>query len=254
MPFCTNCGAKVEKETKFCTECGQAINRITEDLPTYIEAYKEKVHKCPNCGAEILSGSLTCPYCNYEFRDINQSKQLLILTDKLESIEKTRKEESRWRAFWSFFSLGKADETSIKQSEAINKYVLPDNKQDLFDFAIYAASNIDSDVFGMIIGTRYNSENRVYVKSKQVLVRAWYTKFLEAYQKATLLYKDEYGFRVIDDIYHSKELEIKKCKRKAAITGTIRFVLGMAAFLIISAPLLFIIFIMLRIMLLFMGI
>ena len=44
--FCSNCGAKVNKNAKFCSECGTKLNNT-----------------CPNCGATVKDGAKFCSEC-----------------------------------------------------------------------------------------------------------------------------------------------------------------------------------------------
>lgn len=73
--------------------------------------------------------------------------------------------------------------TSEQRIELIRNYYIPNTKEDIYEFIILATSNIKT-----------NDD-----------IEAWYTKLEQAYQKATLSFKDTPDFQYIDKIYQKEK-------------------------------------------------
>lgn len=56
--ICPNCGAQVNRSSKFCDRCGTEMQRIALSGNT-----AEVKPKCPNCGAEVEENSTFCGEC-----------------------------------------------------------------------------------------------------------------------------------------------------------------------------------------------
>lgn len=60
MNYCTNCGAKLQKEANFCNECGQKIDDIKAVIVEKIS------NKCPNCEGVLEEEAKFCTNCGFD--------------------------------------------------------------------------------------------------------------------------------------------------------------------------------------------
>lgn len=196
---CPNCGFLTGKDSCFCPYCGQQIKKNVEPVHERKTNYEEpekthsasdqheehrketyhgEVRKCPNCGEILKSFSTECPSCGYEFRNSNTSNYILDFSIKLE------------RA------------TSSKQKDdLIRHFVMPNTKEDIYEFMILAATNLET-----------GGDN----------TDAWLIKLEQAHQKAKLLFGDSSEIKYIDDVYYKAIKNYKKIKRndKAGSIGS----------------------------------
>lgn len=171
MQFCPYCGTKLDEGARFCKNCGEAIANNAQEQqkpkreqplagnPTERKTvYEGYIHKCPSCG-EVLEAFLSvCPTCGYEIRDAKSSSSVREFALKLEAISaqkmpafeekksvmkmvfgKDFKEDDEAKEALRRFESQKDDE---KASLIIN-FSVPNTKEDIMEFMILAASNID---------------------------------------------------------------------------------------------------------------
>lgn len=213
MAYCSECGHKLDSEAKFCSGCGKPVNG-GDDGSQRKHVFEGSIHKCPNCGEAIDSFVSKCPSCGHEFRDSKSSSALNEFTKKLEEIESTRKQSSKLGDFANALGVG-SNKTNDQKENLVRNFAVPNNKEDIFEFMILAASNIDSSLFciygntGMMAGER-NSQLKV--------TKAWVAKFEQAYQKARLTFGSDQDFKNIENIYLIKTKEIKISKLKGPLT------------------------------------
>ena len=159
MAFCRNCGEQVSDDAKFCAVCGMPVEYTEQN--TRKTTYEGVLYKCPQCGEVMKSFTAICPSCGYELRGASVSKAVQEFYEKLES--------------------AKTDELRVL---LIQSYPIPNTKEDILEFMILAASNINSQL----------SPN---------LLEAWRAKFEQSYQKAELLFGSESQFNEIKELYKS---------------------------------------------------
>ena len=159
MAFCRNCGEQISDNAKFCAVCGMPVDYAEQN--TRKAAYEGVLHKCPRCGEVMKSFTAICPSCGYELRDASVSKAVQEFYEKLES--------------------AKTDESRVV---LIQSYPIPNTKEDILEFMILAASNINGQL----------SPN---------LLKAWRAKFEQSYQKAELLFEGESQLDEIKELYKS---------------------------------------------------
>ena len=221
MPFCINCGHQLPDGAKFCAECGSPVQATAQTQRKIV--YDGEIHECPNCGERVAAFLANCPSCQYEFRGANSTGVVQRFAQKLQEIERQRspfEKRSRVRNI-----IPKTDEKKINE---IRSFPIPNTKEDILEFAILAASNIDLKAYGV------NSET-LYIERANS--DAWLAKFEQAHQKARIMFGDRPEFFSIDALYSQKQKEIKKKKRELlwlilGIFGAMCAVAGLCLFVI----------------------
>lgn len=181
MAFCSNCGEQIKDGAKYCNGCGVPVdNTVTRRRTTY----EGEIHKCPNCG-EILNSLVTnCPSCGHEIRGSKASDLVREFAIKL------------------------SHSTSEEQKIALlRSFPIPNTKEDIFEFMILAASNM-------------NSNNKL----RQDISDAWLVKFEQSYKKALLLFKDDSDFSRIQKIYDEGYSNIIASKKREVKRNTIEVI------------------------------
>ena len=117
MSFCSNCGQRIEENTKFCTNCGARIN-ATPDTERE-QTFEGNIHKCPNCGEVLPSFVANCPSCGFEIRGKTATASVKEL----------------------YSELNRAVSVSQKNYR-IRNFPIPNSKEDILEFMILASSNI----------------------------------------------------------------------------------------------------------------
>lgn len=165
MKYCKNCGKQLPDDAKFCVDCG---------TPTEEASSKRRVeqagtiYKCPNCGEVLESMTAVCPACGYEIRNVKASNASKEFSDKLSAL------------------------TSNDQKIAlVQSFPIPNTKEDVYDFLILTAGNLNGLTQGASIRTMDTAKEQIDIAA------AWYGKLHQCYQKASLLFKDDAEFEHI---------------------------------------------------------
>lgn len=224
--YCQKCGEPLQPDDLFCSKCGSAVNSVavTENTDKRTTKYTGEILKCPNCG-EILNSFVTnCPTCGYELRHTEASDSVKTFADKLEKID-SRRNSGVGSAFSKMFNQVSAlDEQKIS---LIRNFAIPNTKEDILEFVILAAANIDIKVY---------SAGQTKAAQRE-LSDAWISKLEQAYQKAQLMFPSSPEFQNIEKLYYQKMAQIKKEKRKILfiIFGSILAVAVLIGFCIVMA-------------------
>lgn len=230
MMFCPYCGTKLDDGARFCKNCGEAVlgNNDNSRKSQYEEhfggnpterktVYEGYLHKCPTCGEVLEAFTTICPSCGHEIRDAKTSTSVRELALKLESIaaQKMPSFEEKKSVMKMIFGKdfkeeNEADEAlkrfeSQKQQEMaslIVNFSVPNTKEDILEFMILAASNID---------VRHGVDDDV--------TKAWIVKLDQVYQKAKISMGRHPDFAKIETIYNQKKQELKKRKIRNFLIG-----------------------------------
>lgn len=205
MAFCINCGQELVEGAKFCANCG---NAVTSENATFQRktVYEGTLHKCPNCGEVLNSFVPNCPACGHELRDatgVSSVKQLIM---KLEQLEAQKSQEKGDNIFGQWRTTARIDKQKI---DLIRNFSIPNTKEDVLEFILLAAANIDLKVYGLM-AIRYSTARRE-------LSEAWLSKLEQADQKAEILFGQTQEYISLRNVYEEKMKEIKKAKRQAKL-------------------------------------
>ena len=175
MAFCTNCGQQVADGAKFCANCGTPTiqNNANTERKT---VYDGEIHKCPHCGEVLKAFETVCPTCKFELRGAKTASSVREFALKLENVS-----------------------SEEKRIELIKNFYIPNTKEDIYEFFIYAMSNLSA------------SEREA---------DAWQVKLEQTYHKAKLSFGNTEEFEYIHNLYiktskeHSKKVFKKSIRKK----------------------------------------
>ena len=203
MKYCINCGKQISKQAKFCPECGTSQENFTNLRET---KYEGTIHKCPNCGETIDSFTMKCPSCSIEIRDNEESNSLKKFKESLESIDFSYNSQPVGGVFRRFFK----NQNNDKKITLIRCFPIPNNKEDIYEFMLLAAANIDFKLYGL-------GDRGILSAAQRDLSDAWLSKLEQAYQKAKILFGSTPEFVTIKEIYDTQIKRMKKEKMKLSI-------------------------------------
>ncbi|WP_293973941.1 zinc ribbon domain-containing protein [uncultured Ruminococcus sp.] len=181
MAFCSNCGYKLSEGSNFCNNCGAAVNlEVHNNFEKRKTTYEGEIHKCPNCGEILNSFVANCPSCGYEVRGNKASNSVKEFAMRLSNVENDK-----------------------QKITIIQSFPIPNNKEDILEFLILAATCFDPSV------------NSTGVGVKKDVSDAWRTKVEQSYQKAKMLFANEAYFSKIQNVYNQTCTRIKESNSKA---------------------------------------
>lgn len=205
MAYCSNCGNQLVEGSKFCNNCGTAVD--SENNNQRKTVYDGEIHKCPNCG-EVLSSFVTvCPACGYELRGAKASNSVRELAIKLQQIESGRTSKSN-NILGHGFCFKQPDDIDEQKINLIKSFAIPNTKEDILEFAVLAASNVDRNAYDESYG--YLSQ-RMNARRRDVS-NAWMSKLEQAYQKAKIVLAGDPRLNEIQALYDSTHKSVNKVK------------------------------------------
>ena len=209
MAFCINCGQELPEGAKFCANCGKAVT-VENNASKRKTVYEGSLHKCPNCG-EILNSFVTnCPTCGHELRDTHGVSSVRQLAIKLEQLESKRPPTRGKNIFLQTFSGGAQLQSIDEQKiDLIKNFTIPNTKEDVLEFIVLAAANIDLKVYGLD-SDRY----KMIDPARRELSDAWLAKLEQADNKAEIMFGNTQEYLSMRNVYENKLNAIKKQKLK----------------------------------------
>ena len=216
MAICSNCGEQTGEgsRAKFCQYCGCAIgnsNKATVSFGQRQQEYTGTVYKCSNCGEVLQSFVTTCPACGYELRGTKATNAISEMAAKLEAIRSGRdyRKPDFVEQFHNFFEpISAKDKQKI---DLIRSFAIPNTKEDIFEFIIMAASNVDETAYEYL---KRNSSDRQ-------LSDAWLVKLEQAYHKAKFSFGSSSDFYSIHNIYERTNKKVNNATKKAKMSFTL---------------------------------
>lgn len=230
MAFCSQCGAHLTEGARFCTNCGAAVVENTAHINRK-QVFEGKIHKCPNCGEVIKPFTAVCPSCGHVFRGTDPSNTVKTLQLKLENIEGLRKEPKNTFFFMPTMDMYRMSSVDAQKVSLIRNFAIPNNKEEIYEFVILAASNIDTS------GEYTNGYLPGEQAAARALTSAWEAKLDQAYEKARLSFGQDTEFDEIRIIYNSKKRDLRLSKLKRTlitiglIVGFIALMMGLCGYL-----------------------
>ena len=207
MAFCTNCGQELADGAKFCANCGKAVTgeSTTSQRKT---VYEGNLHKCPNCGEVLNSFVTNCPTCGHEIRDTQGVSSVRQLAIKLEQLESKRPPKKGTNIFGQTFSGGTQLQSIDEQKiDLIRNFSIPNTQEDVLEFIVLAAANIDLNVYGLD-----SSRYQMFDPARRELSDAWLAKLEQADQKAEIMFGHTQEYLSMRNVYENKMKAIKKQK------------------------------------------
>ena len=208
MPFCSHCGHQLAEGAKFCYECGAKVGATnTTHTNQRKTVYDGEIHKCPNCGEVLTSFTTVCPTCGHELRGAKASNSVRELAMKLQQIESRRTSRSN-NPFGRGFASKQPDDIDEQKINLIKSFAIPNTKEDILEFAVLAASNVDRNAYDESYG--YLSQ-RMNARRRDVS-NAWMSKLEQAYQKAKIVLAGDPRLNEIQSLYDSTHKSVNKVK------------------------------------------
>lgn len=208
--FCPKCGTQLQGNPKFCNECGAKITSQNIGSPaTMVNNWIQ----CPGCGSNLSSFETKCPSCGREIRNTDSISSVKRLENMLIQIEEKRQPTPKAGFLSDAIPINPTDK---QKAGCIEAFVIPTTREDIVEFMILASSNIDAKA----IGTDGSNVER----GSYLVIKSWYSKFEQAYQKAKIALVDDPLLPRVEEIYNKKVQEIQT-EKKTKSMGSIRFLL-----------------------------
>lgn len=218
MGFCINCGQTLAEGAHFCSNCGVALGETNTEASSRKTVYDGELYKCPNCAERLDSFMTVCSTCGYELRGAKGASVVKEFAEKLEQIESVRIEANKFNSVMEGV-FGKFNKTDEQKINLIRSFSIPNTKEDIVEFVILAASNIDLRLYGFSGGDPNSSQ--------RAISDAWLAKFEQAYDKARFSFSNSPDFLNIKEIYDQKMRQLKREKRNQTL-----IILSMVLFLL----------------------
>lgn len=204
MEFCINCGHALAEGAHFCSDCGVAVGETNTGASQRKTVYDGELYKCPNCAEKLDSFKSFCSTCGYELRGAKGASVVKEFAKKLEQIESVRTDTKKvYSVIGDIF--GKFNKTDEQKINLIRSFSIPNTKEDIVEFVILAASNIDLRLYGFSGGNPNSSQ--------RAISDAWLAKFEQAYDKARFSFANSPDFLNIKEIHDQKMKALNKVKR-----------------------------------------
>ena len=174
--FCSMCGTRLDAGARFCSGCGAQVGVSAQPIPAVPAAAPGKTLTRQQEFAGVV---VKCP------------------TGPLESLVYTSAKRAQ-------------DEKEIikKKITLIGSFPIPNTIEEIAEFAILAAGNINVSLSKMTMGNKFDRWGVTDTADARGLSDAWVGKLQQAYQKAEMFFSDKPAFNRIRDVYESKMREL----------------------------------------------
>ena len=223
MPFCSDCGTKIDDDARFCIKCGKPVDlkkNTVQQVKIQPESAKRNVNfegelrKCPNCGDPIDAFEYICDKCGYNFTTNRNSTSQERLAAQLSAIDiemQNAINKNKKKDYWEIRNISEG----YKQQKAtcINSFSVANSVEEIVSFMMYASGNIDMTCLATSI------ENNTYDKGDHQIAEAWIGKMDQMYHVAKVSFPSSPMFAQIEHVYITKKREISKTRTKRIITN-----------------------------------
>ncbi len=236
MKYCNQCGGGLVDGARFCSSCGAPALTDRPKIPRREreESQKGAIHKCPYCGEPIESFSGYCSACGHEVRDRESVQSVSQLADKLAQLEVQKARiTNRNGIFGQADYLNQINEINQQKANCIKAYPIPNNVEDIKEFVLLAATNVDPESYSGL-STRHNAQ------SSREVSDAWLAKCDQAMNKAHALMKGRREVDELQSVVDDAKEKIKRAKRNGLFKSVALFggpwicVFGMLGILVLT--------------------
>jgi predicted RNase H-like nuclease (RuvC/YqgF family) len=165
------------------------------------ERIAEEARKCPKCGQTLSGISAVCPLCGYEIKNAKTSSSIKELTKEINKLEQKRNTIAD--TISTKVSKRHSSPTDEKIASLISNFIVPNTKEDIFEFMILADGHMDAH---FLAGKGRTTE------VADIVINAWANKFTQTYQKAKISFGEDNDFKKIQELYDNKMQEIENAR------------------------------------------
>ena len=220
MPLLNDVGKVIGKASQGLSDAAQTIKTAAQETREDIardrqersvqkeaerQAEQERAaaqaRKCPKCGQPLGGISAVCPLCGYEIRNAKTADSIRELTKEINKLNQRRNTVTD--ALASKISGRQSSPTDEKIASLIHNFVVPNTKEDIFEFMIMAAGYMDA---------RFLAGKQKVSEVADVIIKAWASKFDQTFQKAKLSFGQDADFKKIQELYDQKMQEIEDAR------------------------------------------
>jgi hypothetical protein len=160
------------------------LHQLHSAMSRTVKDKQGDVKICPSCGASVRALQLTCDYCKHEFRNVNASSAMRVLSEQLagaaERIRRSKTVDPQRISIWNehlFAPATVAQEINRAQAAIISSFPVPNTREDLLEFMVIASAEAKKKP-NRTMGAVYDASD--------VLIDAWRTKLEELVSRARL--------------------------------------------------------------------
>lgn len=225
--YCKNCGKQIINGSAFCKYCGTQLSSKKSNISkqsTNINAksilaknsdtslndtnnsnLQKAKFKCKNCGEVLKSFQSICPSCGLEIRGINSIDSIQELHNAIISVdaEPFPKNFSLFPSRREEFRIEEEDRRTQRKENIIKSFPIPNTKEDITEFLIYATSQMEDIELG----------------------DAWESKFNQAIEKAEIMFPDSPEIQKFLNKYENIKISKRITKRNKSFESNWPFIL-----------------------------
>lgn len=226
MAVLNNIGKTLGQVAAGVTEAAQTVAGAAQSSMEQAKLQREKEQakalsggsKCPGCGHTLNGMEAVCPMCGYQMRsDDDDDGSVAQFVKQLNKLERGR--SGVMDSLSKTFSGRTSNPTDEKIASHIRNYVVPNTKEDIFEFMLLAAGNLDAKKVALLEKRKgvFGSGNAARQERdgvSEVVITAWLNKFEQTYQRASISFGNDSDFKRIQDLFDGKMAEIEAAKAK----------------------------------------
>ena len=166
---CKKCNYELSDDAKFCLSCGE-INSL--------ETAADAIDRCSFCGGEKKVLQPVCRHCARRMKGVESSPTIKELSEKLEKAE-----------------------TESRKITILESFPIPNTKDEIMEFALWAASCFDNDYYVSHLDVEDISD-------------AWLAKLKQCYHKVKVSFVGDAELKYVEGLYNSVIQKIEESKKE----------------------------------------